>query len=122
MGGYETKTSPPGAIRARIGAPMVEIKPGSRFQSTVCTTEVIAVKGSGEAELLCGGAAMVEAGSVVPSGSPSAGAAGGTKLRKRYSDADEAVESLCTKAGQGSLAIGAPALAVRQTKPPPPSD
>ena len=75
MGGYETNTSRPGAIRARIGAPMVEIKPGSRFQSTVCTTEVIAVKGSVEADLLFVGAALGGAGSVVPRRAPAADAA-----------------------------------------------
>ena len=35
---------------------MVELRPGARFQSTVCATEVIVVKGTGTAELTCGGA------------------------------------------------------------------
>ena len=50
---------------------MVELKPGARFQSTVCTTEVIVVKGAGEADLTCGGAPMVEAGTAEVAGEPS---------------------------------------------------
>ena len=41
---------------------MVELKPGARFQSTVCSTEVIVVKGAGEVDLTCGGAPMVASG------------------------------------------------------------
>ena len=42
---------------------MVDLRPGARFQSTVCATEVIVVKGAGPAELTCGGNPMVTAGS-----------------------------------------------------------
>lgn len=101
---------------------MVELKPGTRFQSTVCSTEVIVVKGSGGAELTCGGAAMVEAGTAEISGTPADDAADGTLLGKRYSDPDETVELLCTKAGDGSLALGGTALAVAQAKTLPASD
>ena len=101
---------------------MVELKPGARFQSTVCTTEVIVVKGTGASELMCGGAPMAEAGAVEASGGPAADASDGTLLGKRYSDESETVEILCTKAGEGSLAIGDAALAVAQTKTLPASD
>ena len=101
---------------------MVELRPGARFQSTVCTTEVIVVKGTGPAELTCGGAAMVPAGSAERSGAPSPDAAGGTLLGKRYGDPGETMELLCTKAGPGSMALGSAALAVKVTKPLPASD
>ncbi len=101
---------------------MVELKPGARFQSTVCTTEVIVVKGSGEADLTCGGAAMVPAGTGEVSGSPAADAADGTLLGKRYSDEADTIELLATKAGDGSLAVGGTALAVAQAKTLPASD
>lgn len=101
---------------------MVELKPGARFQSTVCTTEVIVVKGSGEAELTCGGAPMVAAGTGEIAGVPVADAADGTLLGKRYSDEAETVELLATKAGDGSLAMGESALAVAQAKTLPASD
>ena len=101
---------------------MVELRPGARFQSTVCATEVIVVKGTGPAELTCGGAPMVAAGSAERAGAPSADASEGTLLGKRYGDGDETVEVLCTKAGDGSLALGGVALAVKVTKPLPASD
>ena len=47
---------------------------------------------------------MVASGSAEISGSPSDDAAGGTQLGKRYGNADETIELLATKAGDGSLA------------------
>ena len=101
---------------------MVELRPGARFQSTVCATEVIVVKGAGPAELTCGGSPMVPTGSAERAGEPSADTCEGTLLGKRYGDGDETVEVLCTKAGKGSLALGDAALAVKVTKPLPASD
>ena len=80
---------------------MVELRPGARFQSAVCATEMIVVKGAGPAELTCGGVPMVPAGSAERTGEPSADASEGTLLGKRYGDPDETVEVLCTKAGEG---------------------
>ena len=99
---------------------MVELKPGARFQSTVCSTEVIVVKGAGEVDLTCGGAPMVASGSAEISGSPSDDAAGGTQLGKRYGNADETIELLATKAGDGSLAADGGALEIAQAKTLPP--
>jgi hypothetical protein len=101
---------------------MVELKPGARFQSTVCTTEVIVVKGAGEAALTCGGADMVPAGTAEISGEPAADAADGTLLGKRYSDEGDTIELLATKAGAGSMAVGGSPLAVAQAKTLPASD
>ena len=63
---------------------MADLKPGARFQSTVCTTEVIVVKGAGDVALTCGGAPMVAAGTGEVSGTPADNAAEGTMLGKRY--------------------------------------
>ena len=101
---------------------MVELRPGARFQSTVCATEVIVVKGTGPTELTCGGEPMVPAGSAERAGEPRADASEGTLLGKRYGDGDETVEVLCTKAGEGSLALAGVAMAVKVTKPLPASD
>ncbi|MDW3217484.1 MAG: hypothetical protein R8F63_02620 [Acidimicrobiales bacterium] len=101
---------------------MVELKPGARFQSTVCTTEVIVVKGAGEADLTCGGAPMVDSGTGEIAGEPAADAAEGTLLGKRYGDEDGTVELLATKAGAGSMALGGAPLAVAQAKTLPASD
>jgi hypothetical protein len=101
---------------------MAALTPGSRWASRVCTTEVIVVKGPGtDVDLTCGGAAMVAPGGA-PTGAPDPAAADGTQLGKRYVDADETVEMLCTKPGDGSLAIGGSALDIKATKPLPASD
>lgn len=101
---------------------MVELKPGSRFQSTVCTTQVIVVKGDGDAELTCGGAAMVAAGTAEISGEPASDAAEGTLLGKRYTNADATVELLATKGGEGSIAVSGTPLSVAEPKTLPASD
>lgn len=103
---------------------MVAVKPGTRLRSTTCSTEVVVVKATaGELAIECGGKEMVELGTDVgePTG-PSAGADGGTLLGKRYVDADDTVELLCTKAGDGSLSLGGVALEVKGAKPLPSSD
>ena len=101
---------------------MAELKPGARFQSTVCSTEVIVVKGAGEVDLTCGGAPMVAAGTGEISGAPEAGADGGTQLGKRYGNDDATIELLATKAGDGSLAADGAALDIAQAKTLPASD
>ncbi|HCW00604.1 MAG TPA: hypothetical protein DGK99_04255, partial [Acidimicrobiaceae bacterium] len=97
-------------------------KPGSRFTSDVCTTEVIVVKGAGEADLRCGGVPMASAGSASGTGTPVSGADGGTLMGKRYVDAEETVEVLCTKPGDGSLGLGDTLLDLKEAKPLPASD
>ena len=97
------------------------MKPGSRLKSAVCDTEVIVVRGGGDGVIECGGQPMVderpaERGAVDPA------FAGGTLTGKRYVDAAGAVELLCVKAGQGSLAISGVALATKDAKPLPSSD
>jgi hypothetical protein len=37
---------------------MLNLKPGARFKSAVCSTEVMVVKGSGEVGPCCGGALL----------------------------------------------------------------
>ncbi len=101
---------------------MVELKPGARFQSTVCTTQVIVVKGDGDVELTCGGAAMVAVGTVEISGEPTAGAAEGTLIGKRYTNAEATIELLATKGGAGSIAVAGTALSVAEAKTLPASD
>ena len=72
---------------------MPDMKPGSRFASNVCTTEVIVVKGVGEADLRCGGSPMLPPGSVPDGGTPDPEAAVG---RERGSPGPVAVSSRST--------------------------
>jgi len=101
---------------------MAELVPGARFQSTVCTTEIIVVRGPGEVDLSCGGAPMAPIGSGTITGTPAADAAEGSLLGKRYTDAADSIELLVTKSGDGSLAAAGELLAVAAPKTLPASD
>ncbi len=96
------------------------MKPGTKLKSAVCDTEVMIIKGS-DASVECGGAPMVE-DAPAEKGSVNPDFAAGTKVGKRYVDADGTVELLCVKAGEGSLAINCAALTTKDAKPLPSSD
>jgi hypothetical protein len=99
------------------------IKNGSRLQSQVCDTQVIVVRSAGSLDdLRAGGAPMVPIGSTVASG-PTLDPAlsGGSLMGKRYVD-DTGAEVLVTKAGKGTLSVGASPLAIKEAKPLPASD
>jgi hypothetical protein len=102
----------------------MELKPGTRLRSAVCTTEVIVVRPpTGEVSLSCGGAAMLELGTEPENGGAIDPAqSGGTLLGKRYADEALGLEILCTKAGDGSLAINGEPLGLKDAKPLPSSD
>ncbi len=101
---------------------MSTFKPGQRFRSCVCATEVMIIKYVGAAEISCGGARMASAGEDVKPGKANPGFMTGTEVGKRYINDDGSIELLCTKAGAGSLAAGGVALAVKKAKPLPSSD
>ena len=65
---------------------------------------------------------MASAGSASGTGTPVSGADGGTLMGKRYVDAEETVEVLCTKPGDGSLGLGDTLLDLKEAKPLPASD
>lgn len=102
----------------------LEIKPGARFRSAVCTTEIAVVRaGRPTADLRCGGVPMVPLGKEADGdGKPVPPFDAGTLMGKRYTDPDEGVEVLCIKAGAGSLSVGETPLEVKTAKPLPSSD
>lgn len=98
---------------------------GQMLASTVDTTAVVVVRWpDDDLDVTCGGAAMVD-----PRG-PDAGVTGaadptqlgGSLLGKRYADEDLGVELLCTKAGEGTLAVNGVPLPLKSAKPLPASD
>ncbi len=102
---------------------MPELKPGSRLKSAVCTTEAIVVKApAADIDVRCGGVPMIAPDGASDGGSVSADHSAGSLLGKRYVDADESVELLCTKAGEGSLSVGDVSLGLKEAKPLPASD
>jgi hypothetical protein len=98
-------------------------KNGTRLQSQVCDTQVIVVR-TGEQldDLRCGGAVMLPIGAARTDGPViDPGLAGGNVMGKRYVD-DIGAEVLVTKAGVGTLSVGANPMSVKDAKPLPASD
>ena len=96
------------------------MKPGTKLKSTVCDTEIMVIRGSGVV-VECGGAPMAEERPAAR-GSLKSGWDKGTQIGKRYVDAGGTVELLCTKPGQGSLALAGKLLQIKGAKPLPSSD
>jgi hypothetical protein len=97
------------------------MKPGSKLKSAVCDTEVMVIKAAAGTAVNCGGAPLVaERPAERPVIDPAFAA--GTRIGKRYVNADNSLELLCVKAGQGTLAVNGVALLLKEAKPLPASD
>ena len=99
----------------------MDLKTGMRLFAQNSTCEIIVVKTSDTiGSVSCAGldmlpAAPTEAARQAPDGPL-------VELGKRYTDDDNLVEILCTKAGAGPLAIEGRVLALKTAKPLPASD
>ena len=100
----------------------MELRPGLKLSSAVCSTEVIVVAGSGDVDLTCGGVTMLEAGADGGDATAADGLTEGTMMGKRYCDEEGTIEVLCTKPGDGSVGVGQTALGLKEAKPLPASD
>lgn len=101
----------------------VELNPGTRLRSAVCTTEVIVVKApTAPVDVECGGAPMLPATEQPTGGAVDPARAEGTLIGKRYVHEAAGLEVLCTKAGDGSLSVGGELLPQKDAKPLPSSD
>ncbi len=103
---------------------MARLKPGTRLRSAVCAVEVMVVAApADEVDLACGGAPMLAIDAEPPPGAAlDPDASGGTLLGKRYVNEAGDLEVLCTKPGEGALAVGGAPLSVKGAKPLPASD
>ena len=100
------------------------LKAGTRAKCAVCDTEVMVVRTvQSEVLVTCGGVELI-AMDVARTPGPHVEAAASqlALVGKRYVNAADAVELLCTKGGKGQLAIGGEPLTVKQAKPLPSSD
>lgn len=99
------------------------LKAGARFKSDVCDTHVMVIKApAGEFELCCGGVPMLPPAAQAGSSTIQGAFASETLIGKRYVNADESVELLCTKGGKGSLTLNGKPMEVKQAKQLPSSD
>jgi hypothetical protein len=102
----------------------MELKPGSRWKSAVCDTEVVVVRAApGDIALECGGHPMVAHAEAKPAGlAVAAEHAEGTQAGKRFADETTGIEVLCTKGGKGSLSIAGRPIGAKEAKKLPASD
>ncbi|MFT5575402.1 MAG: hypothetical protein ACI89D_000919 [Bermanella sp.] len=96
------------------------MKAGTKLKSAVCDAEVMVIKAQ-DLVVKCGGQPMLDAAPAEKS-SLDPDFAEGTKVGKRYVNADGTLELLCVKAGAGSLTIGGEILNTKEAKPLPSSD
>ena len=97
-------------------------RPGDQLACTACTTRVVVVRVPADRGPLieCGGSPMVAATPGAKPAPPVPGAA--TQIGKRYVDATETVELLCTSSGTGTLTCDGTAMVIKAAKPLPASD
>jgi hypothetical protein len=110
------------AQSARKGT-FMELKAGVQLKSAVSTTEVVVVRApKDEVTLTCGGAPMLGRDEESSGAAIQAGDDGSSLLGKRYVDETSEIEVLCTKPGDGTLAVDGRALELKSAKPLPSSD
>jgi hypothetical protein len=102
----------------------MDLKPGSRWKSAVCSGEFVIVRPPKTGGVLaCGGAPVIHYGAERPAGATlSPEDAGGVILGKRYTDADSGIVVLASKGGQGGLRFDDRPLVQHDAKKLPASD
>ena len=102
----------------------MELKPGSRWRSAVCTAEAVIVRPPKDAVTLeCGGHPMTAFGAEATAGlAMSPDHSGGMQAGKRYLDEETGLEALCSKAGGGSLSVNGRPIVAKEAKKLPSSD
>ena len=103
---------------------MRAMKAGMRLKSAVCSTVIMVLRAPVmQADVRCGGVAMIELdGVAAPDARIDPTQAQGTLIGKRYVDAQDRVEILCTQGGEGSLTLDGVGMTVKQPKALPSSD
>jgi len=102
---------------------MAALKAGTRFKSAVCATQVMVIAApEGDLELSCGGSPLLDVTSDAAGGEIDADHKNGTQIGKRYVNEAGDLELLCTKPGEGSLALGGTPLVLKEAKALPSSD
>ncbi|MBF6603476.1 MAG: hypothetical protein ITG03_10980 [Sphingorhabdus sp.] len=102
----------------------MNLKPGSRWKSAVCDSQMVVVRPpKAEGELQCGGALVLPIDDPAePTGDISPDFSEGVLIGKRYVDEESGLEVLGAKAGKGSLAFNGVPMAIKGAKPLPASD
>jgi hypothetical protein len=114
----------PRASLSAVESESMDLKPGSRWKSAVCDTELVVVRPPKSAvSLECGGLPVIPHAGARPEGaSVAANHAGGSQAGKRYADPESGLEVLCSKGGAGSVSIDGRPIGVTEAKKLPASD
>ena len=96
-----------------------KLKPGTRLKSAVCDAEFMIIKAGDSDTLTCGGVALDESSDRLEGESDKMN---GCLIGKRYINANESIEVLCVKTGEGSLYCNDEELMTKDTKKLPSSD
>jgi hypothetical protein len=101
----------------------MQLKAGTRLQSSTCDAQVVVVKAPTEdLDLRCGGEPMVPVDQAVDRVPLAVDQAEGTLLGKRYAHDGLGLELLCSKAGSGSLSVNGEPIPLKEAKALPSSD
>jgi hypothetical protein len=102
----------------------VTFSAGQQLVSAVDSTAVIIIRAPAEeCTLTCGGVAMTAPGAPASSApAPDPSMMGGTQIGKRYVDQADTIQVLCTKTGDGTLALNGEPLLIQSARPLPASD
>ena len=101
----------------------MELKPGSRWKSAVCTGELVIVRPPKTGGVLeCGGHPVIAFAAERPAGLAADGAKPGLPMGKRFIDAESGLETLVSKAGEGALSIDGRPMTLKDAKALPSSD
>jgi hypothetical protein len=105
-----------------VSSPAPAPRPGDQLAAATGTTRVIVIRAPQDVAgpIECGGTPMVPAADA-PAPPPS-GEAPGTLIGKRYVDATDTLELLCTASGAGHLTYGGQPLTIKAPKALPASD
>jgi hypothetical protein len=104
-----------------MASPAPTLRPGDQLASAVCSTRVVVVRAAaGARSITCGGSPMIPAPAGRPA--PPTGSDAVTLIGKRYVDATETLELLCTCSGTGELGCDGVPMTVKAAKPLPASD
>jgi len=101
----------------------VKFRAGQQLVSAVDTTAVIVIRApERDGTLTCGGVVMAAVGETISGAEPDPSLMGGSQIGKRYVDEGDTIQVLCTKAGEGTLALDGKPLMIQAAKPLPASD
>ncbi|AGH48111.1 hypothetical protein CV103_13110 [Sphingomonas fennica] len=100
-----------------------QYKAGMKLKSAVCDTQIMVLRVPAEPlDLRIGGAPALAGDEAGDGATIDPALAGGSLTGKRYTDAEETMEFLCTKGGEGTITVAGREIGIKQAKALPSSD